>query len=69
MHRSYIAVVVASPGNLLVGGVKEHRSSRFETREQAEAFLKVILEGNAKAMRNVDHAAIIPSKRAPEITA
>jgi hypothetical protein len=56
--RAYKARIRAMSG-LLLGGVKEHVSSPFETREQAEAWLAVVIQGNREAGRDVDGGQIL----------
>ena len=67
--RSYSAYVTASRGSLLLGGVKHHESSRFETSEQASLWIQAILEGNGKAGRSVAAWGTNTHDLAPEIPA
>jgi len=44
--NSYYAYVRALPGRILLGGVREHRSSRFGSKQDAQARLDQIMEAN-----------------------
>lgn len=46
MAKSYVAYYWATPGMLLLGGVKESNSCRYQTREMAEERLRVVRDVN-----------------------
>lgn len=52
MSTLYVAYLRASTG-VLIGGVKYHISTRFETQEQAQDWLDVIYASNKLAGRNI----------------
>jgi len=62
MAQSYYAIMLAKPGTLLLGAKNRVQSSRFETREQANAWLE------AMTQHNTGTCSVHISKRAPEIT-
>ena len=64
MTRSYIGVVKAKPGCYLLGGGREHRSSRFTTRENAGQWVAVVQHVNGE---NVEEAHIEGSDLWPEL--
>jgi hypothetical protein len=67
MNRSYFVKMRASSG-LLLGGVKETRSSRFESRRDAVFWAQCVLDGNRDAGRDVDpDYDIVGSNQLPEI--
>lgn len=49
--QRFAARVVASPGTLLLGGVKVHESAPFESFEDAVRWADVIIETNKQAGR------------------
>jgi hypothetical protein len=65
---SWIAYVTACRGSMLLGGVKHHRSSRFETRQQASLWIRAILQGNCEAGRQIAAWGYEASDLPPEIT-
>lgn len=64
---SWLVVVIAKPGNLLLGGVKRTQSSRFASLEDAQKWLSVALEANRKAGRIVEESYIEPMDKRAEI--
>ena len=66
--KSYCGVVVARHDNLLIGGVKRHVSSRFQTYEQAQSWTETIMASNRVAVRGCD-GTIEPSTHTHEIDA
>ena len=65
---SYYATVTARVG-MLLGGVRVHRSSRFETAAMARDWLEVVIAGNNDAGAVPNEGTITRSDSAPEITA
>jgi hypothetical protein len=63
---SWIGVLHAKSGTLL-GGVRVHDSSRFSSKEDAQAWLDQAVRANKEAGRDVGHAGIVSSNRPPEI--
>jgi hypothetical protein len=66
--RSYYAYIQACQGSLLLGGVKEHRSSRFETQQMASDWIYASLQANCQAGRNVAAWGTVASIQPPEVT-
>ena len=66
---SYRGYVTACRGNVLLGGVRHHESSRFETREMASAWIQTVLEANCEAHRAVSATGWERLDKAPEILA
>jgi hypothetical protein len=65
--RSYFAVLKSEEGSLLLGGTREHVSSRFSTEKDAAAWMRQAEETNAGAGRKVAFACVYASEKAPEI--
>lgn len=65
---SYIAVTRAASGFLL-GGVKVHRSSRFEAHSDACAFAAQSLRVNRDAGRDVEDSWVETSEQPYEVRA
>ena len=64
MH-SYVGYV---QGPMLLGGVVgEHKSSRFESMDDATAWVAAVLKGNWEADRVVTAHGVAVSEQAPEI--
>lgn len=57
---AYKGVVKATQG-VLLGGVKEHQSSWFDTREDAESWLETVIEINNTAGRT-NHTSEVKEK-------
>lgn len=55
--------------DLLLGGTKDHRSSRFERHEDAQRWVEVTLEANREAGRHPETWGVVPSEVPAEITA
>jgi len=64
MVRSYIGRVFAHKGKFLLGGARNVSSSRFETRDQANAWIEAICDNQRDKVLTT---AVIRSYRAPEI--
>jgi len=62
MMPSYYAIMRAKPGTLLLGGSRHVRSSRFETRVQADDWLTAMQQANTGT------CSTYPSRHAPDIT-
>ena len=67
LQKSFRAYVTACRGNLLLGGVKHHESSRFATSQQASDWIITILEGNSEAGRAVAAWGTETLDLAPEV--
>ena len=67
--KSYVGYVTACRDNLLLGGTKHHESARFETREQAGAWVGQIVAANCAAHRAVSAWGCNTVNRRPEILA
>lgn len=49
--KAYRGYVTATASGLLLGGVKHHESAAFETPEQAQDWVSVIVRTNCEANR------------------
>ena len=65
--RSWYGYVTACRDTVLVGGTSHHRSVRFETREQASAWIVSCLEVNSSANRSISAWGTVGSEKEPEI--
>lgn len=63
---SYIAKITAAEGKRLLGGVREHQSSRFQVRQQALDFIETSQEANGERFGT---AVVLTSVKTPEIYA
>jgi hypothetical protein len=63
--KSFIGIVKAKPGRLLLGGVQRHYSSRMETRDMAEYWTDIVKGTNLH--ENVADSCILELERDPEI--
>ncbi|MCP5115375.1 MAG: hypothetical protein GY953_31490 [bacterium] len=59
---SFYGFVQAKPGTLLLGGTTEVESSRFESADDAAAWVDTMIQ-----QPNADTFGVVPSERAPEI--
>lgn len=64
--RSYFGLFKAGDG-VLLGGVKSHESSRFESESDANSWLEVCVKANLEAGRDVAFKTVMASERMPEI--
>lgn len=65
--RSYVGIVTAKPGALLLGGTPRHESVRFEAEVDAKRWTVVIVMSNVGAGRLVDEAFVEPRNGKPEV--
>jgi len=63
---SFFAVVRAGTG-VLLGGVREHKSSRFARERDADSWAETVSRTNEEAGRDVRSISIVPSNLDPEI--
>lgn len=63
---SYVGIITATEGCLLLGGVRSQTSSRFQSQEDCQAFVDVSIEINVKAGRPCTGDVITSSKK-PEL--
>jgi len=66
-HKSFFAYVCACKESLLLGGVKEHVSSRFADESQASDWLRTVITANCQAHRSVAYWGVSQSQQEPEI--
>lgn len=59
--KGYRAIVTAAPGKLLLGGVKEHRSSVFCSRDLAKQWGRAILDNNRGAA--IEYVTVYSKRR------
>lgn len=67
--RSWIGIVYAVEGHLLLDGRKYRTSSRFENRWDAMTWANGVKRGNRLAGRRIGQTKILPSTQEPEIPA
>ena len=68
MARSYVGVITAEPGGMLLGATRRHSSSRFTTRADAEGWIESAIKINREANRAVSERGIVEtSEKEPEI--
>lgn len=66
LTKSYYGVVRAGKG-FLFGGVKEHRSVRFPTKQDAEDWVYTVKTSNLKGGRDVCSTAVVGSSKPHEL--
>jgi hypothetical protein len=64
---SFTGYVTAAKGSVLLGGVKHHESSRFETMQQASDWVAAIVRGNCEAHRAISAWGVNHNPNDPEI--
>jgi hypothetical protein len=69
MAKSFIGYVTACRGQLLLGGTSHHKSSRFATQEDAQAWVSVVVKTNCEAGRLPGAWGWERVEQAPEIAA
>ncbi len=67
-YVGYQAVIKAAPGQLLLGGVRETRSTPFFEKSMAQRFADQAVEANRAAGRTATGYVILSSTRTPPIT-
>lgn len=67
--RSYYVWICAKPGQLLSGIVKNHFSSRFEKKQQADDLLATYLELDGFPDGRIEKGMVLRSRRPPSILA
>jgi len=65
--KSWYGIITAGDG-LLIGGIRMHVSSRFETQKNARDWAEMCAQENEEAGRDVDTVSVMPSIKKHEIS-